>query len=339
MLSVQKLIRYMRENTTVDQVDQLEDAPKKQEENEIYLCMNCKKQFSINSPKIKDKICPSCGGPLTVLDKKDIPGYDQKESKKRSKKKQETVQKPAKSSSTDRPGPQEPMETVEEKAGTRNIIQCMKCGKVRRDVLLETDKHKCEACGSENVQVIYREEDVVKEKDIHEQDTFRVIGKGITDEKAANDLARSKDGEVVPDSEDDKKFMVIVKETVSEAKLNEGEQKLSFASSVEVGLRIEGVGVEGVDYKQITKSVELEYDLTLVTASWGIDEIRLSFMKPIEVIWNNGEGEHSVSVNLDDADIIWIRGKQYAPDRVDINLDADGNIDGVDFYMSYLVKE
>jgi len=55
---------------------------------------------------------------------------------------------------------------------------------------------------------------IVDEKKVEEQekDTFKTIAKGITDKVDADKLATEKDGQVVTDEDDEKKFAVIVKE-------------------------------------------------------------------------------------------------------------------------------
>ena len=152
---------------------------------------------------------------------------------------------------------------------------------------------------------------VVKEQ---EGEKLRVVARGIEDKTDAENVARTKRGEVVQDDNDEKLFMVVVKE---------GKQLLekltqTFSTTVDVILHPEGFGER---IKVITRRIDLKYQFNFDYSSEGVEDADIVFIDPevmtLEYKDDNGDVQ-TLDVNLNEADIVWNEGNSYRPTDISI---------------------
>lgn len=166
---------------------------KKQRES-LYICNSCAKTFRANESK-----CPNCtcedveniGGTGNIIDDGLMSEDD--------------VQKLLASDIV------VDEEVVDEVAPADTDI-CPSCGRGHMQCKKVTSEHECDACG-----VLDKREQSAKagkaNEDIGEEETDqrKIVGRGYEDRRDAEEFARKKNGTVVVDDSDEKKYMIITK--------------------------------------------------------------------------------------------------------------------------------
>jgi len=216
-----------------------------------------------------------------------------------------------------------------------SVMQCQNCGEVIEGII-----KKCPSCGEKKLKKLSYSKKKTKKKEIKEQEkgTLTIVAKGIVDKRDAERLAREKRGSVVTDDEDEKKFMVIIKESV-----NEQADLENYTANVKVSLRIKGAGVKDIDYTLMTETVPLTYRLEIEHRGWGIQDISISFTESVELMWKEHTGkregsEQTVKVDLMNAEIYWEKGNVYSPSLLDVEVDEGGKVAMADVYFDYIDK-
>ena len=107
---------------------------------------------------------------------------------------------------------------------TKDYVECSNCGFVG---LAELGTDSCPECGSTGTLAWADEEnqevpDDYLDDSVSEQDDYKVVARGISDEETAKRIAADKKGQVVTDENDEKKFMIIVKEGYEERGKRDG---------------------------------------------------------------------------------------------------------------------
>lgn len=168
-------------------------AIKKQRES-LYICNGCAKTFRANESK-----CPKCLGEdvENITDTENVvdAGLMTEDEVQKLLGNEVTVD-----------------EEVVEEAAPADTDVCPSCGHGHMQCRKVTSEHECDACG-----VLDKREQSAKAKkaneDIGEEETDqrKIVGRGYEDRRDAEDFARKKNGTVVVDDQDEKKFMIIVK--------------------------------------------------------------------------------------------------------------------------------
>ncbi len=182
-------------------------------------------------------------------------------------------------------------------------------------------------------------ENKLNEFDNEDEKQIRVVASGIEDRQDAEQIARTKHGQVIQDDNDEKKFSVVV----SERKLNENYED-EFSGEVELSLYIRGLD-DDVDYSG-PKKVDVRFRMEVDYRSWGIKDIDVSLTGPIEFsveIWHDEDElnakELNISIPAENVKIGWTKGYHYLLDDLDVEIDGkSGEVTNAELTFNYIEK-
>ena len=176
------------------------------------------------------------------------------------------------------------------------LFFCQVCGKTFRSVGV------CERCGSSEVELLSPR--------LNEQqdETLKVVAKGITDKKAAEEVAQKQRGRVIEDEEDPKKFAVVIEESITDNTYTNDKVDVTMYGLPQPD-NDEDDEVEHSKKTSVTFEVEFEY------RSWGIKGFDVSIRKPLSIFTTLGD----VNIPVNNIEISWVAGDAITPQEVEVD--------------------
>jgi len=80
----------------------------------------------------------------------------------------------------------------------------------------------------------------------------------------------------------------------------------------------------------------IPFNLSFNEKSWGMSDLTLTFPELIQIEYSESGKKEELSLDLNNAEVIWNKSNTYSIDSVQVYLDSSGKITNMNVYMLYI---